>query len=68
MLTAATTTAIWILAAIFCSIYAEAKTDIQHGPKYKMYVLAKRKQNYGCFLLGYVITLNCLTNNYQVKH
>ena len=43
MLTAATTTAIWIFAAIFCSIYAEAKTDIQHGPKYKMYVLAKRK-------------------------
>ena len=42
-LTATTTTAVWILAAVFCSLCPKEKTEIQHGPKYKMHVLAKRK-------------------------
>ena len=37
-------------------------------PKYKVHALAKCKESYGCFLLGYVNTLFCLTQNHQVKH
>ena len=34
-----------ILAAIFWSLYLypKANTEIQHGPKYQVHVLAKRK-------------------------
>ena len=42
-LTATTTTAVWILAAVFCSLYPKANTEIQHGPRYKVHVSAKRK-------------------------
>ena len=37
MLTTATTIAVWILAAVFCSLYLypKANTEIQHSLKYK---------------------------------
>ena len=70
MLTTATTIAVWILVPVFCSLYLypKANAEIQHDPKSKVHVVTKCKQNYGCFLLGYVITLDYLTYNYQVKH
>ena len=45
MLTTAMTTAVWILVAVFCSLYLylKANTEIQHGPKYKVHVVAKCK-------------------------
>ena len=48
-LTSSATTVVWILAAVFCSLYAKAKTDIQHGHKYKMHVLTKRKWSWLCY-------------------
>ena len=52
------------MTAVFCSLYPKANAEIQHDPKYKVHdVLAKRKYNCGCFLLGYVITLNWPTRN-----
>ena len=70
MLTTATAMSVWILVAVFYSLYLYPKsnTEIQHGPKYKVHTVAKCKQNYRCFLLGYVTTLDYLTYNYQVKH
>ena len=76
MLSTATNIAVWIIAAVFCSLYLYPKpnTEIQHNPKYKVHVIAKCKCNYGWFLLGYVITipskaLTCfnITNVYMVK-
>ena len=43
MLTTTTTTTVWILAAVFCSLYPKPNTEIQHGSKYKVHALAKRK-------------------------
>ena len=45
-LTTATTIAVSILAAVFCSLYLypKANTDIQHGLKYKVHVVAKAGQ------------------------
>ena len=70
MLTTATAMSVWILVAVFYSLYLYPKsnTEIKHGPKYKVHTVAKCKQNYRCFLLGYVTTLDYLTYNYQVKH
>ena len=70
MLTTATAMSVWILVAVFYSLYLYPKsnTEIQRGPKYKVHTVAKYKYNYRCFLLGYVTTLDYLTYNYQVKH
>ena len=42
-LTITTTTTKWIVAVVICSLYSKANTKTQHGPKYKVHVLVKRK-------------------------
>ena len=52
MLTTAASIDMWILAAVFCSLYLlyctqnQIATEIQHGPKYKVHILAKHKYSW----------------------
>ena len=64
-LTTVAAIAVWILAAVFCSLYLypKANIEIQHGPKNKeVHVVASSNK------IMEAITLNYLTHNYQVKH
>ena len=53
MLTTATTIAVWILAAVFCNLYLypKANTEIQHGPKYRVHVVASANRIIDAFFL-----------------
>ena len=59
MTTTATTIAVLIFAAVFCSLYLylKANTEIQHGPRCKVHVLPSASRTMDAFWLCYHIKL-----------